>query len=1003
MMPIFLLLESPHFMAAYTQKIQQLYVAYFNRPADAGGLEYWDAIVTKLNGDVTSVSSAFAQSAEYRAAYAGMSNADVVNQVYLNLFGRAAEDEGKAYWSNLLDTQTISVDNVVTTVALGARNSDLVAYSSKVSAASAFTAALQAKPDPDAYVGMASALAARGFISAVTDAASLQTAILPANLQDTIAFVKAASTPSVTFDLTTGVDKIGPTSKTTLAGHDTFNANSIGTNQTININDAIDGGAGKNTLNINSQTNEHLYIPVNVAVKNMHTVNLNADSTVNLSAGKWSETKNLNVKSVGNTDITAPSSSNIKIDGTLGAGGVKLNGGANVLLNIKNTTGAGKIVVGDEVAPIGDVTITSEISALSSISNEIDVYANGNVNITQSFKKDSYSYNYAGKVSVQGGKETDSVTIKNEGLVLSYPVVISDVSSDANKAGVLKTVTVVNSNSVFIYSNSLEVLNLTNGRMNIGIENRGLFVPLNETLTLNLSNSSYSVLSESNGYKNIVVDLIGSSKIDEISSKTAKKLTIKGGGFFSTDNFKNLTSLEKIVVEGNAGLRANLSYSGINLVDTSAANADGGYDNSLTIDASITRYVGGAAKDNVTLLAGPLTQSVSLGAGDDSLTLEGFTFFPAQAYDGGEGIDTLYFTENAMQVLYSVPDFSSMFVNFERFGFSKYFDATVDMKNFGNIKRVAVENSSDLTVDSFYNGGVLTINGHYVRNIKIKNDSFQSWSTDSLNIEMSSSWFGDSSRLNNLKVDFVETINIKTDGFSFNKGGLPNTEMPLNFLDLSANGAAVVNLSGSQGIELKLNSSTIKTIDASKLLDEFSFSTSEVSNKLVIKGSESGFNNIDLRGTSGGVHYHGGSGADYIKLKAGSNVITVGKSANDLVTFDAGNSLNQLTTISDAKAGLSLNVLAHGVETFSRTRVTLPTNASLDAYANAVISNGLDASSNGALGWFQWRGDTYLVESLHNGIANPSFVAGTDLIIKLTGLHDLSGANFNNTEVFTLA
>src|SRR5207253_1358459 len=100
----------------YNENIQQLYVAYFNRPADTQGLAYWETVVEAAQGDTAAVSAAFAASAEYKAAYANMTNAQIVDQVYQNLFGRPAEDAGKAYWADLLDNKAITIDNVVAQV-----------------------------------------------------------------------------------------------------------------------------------------------------------------------------------------------------------------------------------------------------------------------------------------------------------------------------------------------------------------------------------------------------------------------------------------------------------------------------------------------------------------------------------------------------------------------------------------------------------------------------------------------------------------------------------------------------------------------------------------------------------------------------------------------------------------------------------------------------------------------------------------------------------------------
>jgi hypothetical protein len=175
--------------------IQKLYVAYFNRPADPAGLAFWETAVEAAGGSTAAVSAAFAGSDEYKAAYANKTNAQIVDTVYQNLFGRPAEDAGKAYWANLLDKGTVTIDAVVTAVAQGAQGTDLVAYNNKVTAAAAFTAAVDTDAEKAGYSGADANKIAKTYLAAVTDNASLAAATAPAALNTSVAATVAAGTP----------------------------------------------------------------------------------------------------------------------------------------------------------------------------------------------------------------------------------------------------------------------------------------------------------------------------------------------------------------------------------------------------------------------------------------------------------------------------------------------------------------------------------------------------------------------------------------------------------------------------------------------------------------------------------------------------------------------------------------------------------------------------------------------------------------------------------------
>jgi hypothetical protein len=138
-------------VTAHVEAVQELYVAYFNRPADYAGLDYWTNVVAANNGDTTAVSAAFAAEDEYQDEYEGMTNEQIVDQVYQNLFGRAAETAGKEYWADLLDAGTITIDKVVAEIAAGAQTTDAEAYENKVVGATAFTNALDTPAKQTGY------------------------------------------------------------------------------------------------------------------------------------------------------------------------------------------------------------------------------------------------------------------------------------------------------------------------------------------------------------------------------------------------------------------------------------------------------------------------------------------------------------------------------------------------------------------------------------------------------------------------------------------------------------------------------------------------------------------------------------------------------------------------------------------------------------------------------------------------------------------------------------
>lgn len=84
--------------------ISDLYIAYFNRAPDVGGLMYWFREVMNGAWTLATIAQSFTQQEEYRAAYPeGLSNHDFINAIYQNLFDRAPDTAGWAYWEGDLD------------------------------------------------------------------------------------------------------------------------------------------------------------------------------------------------------------------------------------------------------------------------------------------------------------------------------------------------------------------------------------------------------------------------------------------------------------------------------------------------------------------------------------------------------------------------------------------------------------------------------------------------------------------------------------------------------------------------------------------------------------------------------------------------------------------------------------------------------------------------------------------------------------------------------------
>lgn len=131
--------------------VQSLYVAYYGRPADPAGLAFWANALDSNNGDVNSILKDFGTSPEYVNRFGGLDNATLVDNLYHQLFGRAAEADGKAYWVNALNSGDKTLAQIAITIGNAATGIDKTVLDGRVQLADAFTAQLDTAAELTAY------------------------------------------------------------------------------------------------------------------------------------------------------------------------------------------------------------------------------------------------------------------------------------------------------------------------------------------------------------------------------------------------------------------------------------------------------------------------------------------------------------------------------------------------------------------------------------------------------------------------------------------------------------------------------------------------------------------------------------------------------------------------------------------------------------------------------------------------------------------------------------
>ena len=236
------------------EQIEAIYIGYFGRPADAGGLAFWEqyyvanlAQTGNVDVTLTNIANYFSTQAETIGLYPELAGSvtslpltgpgsitALVDQIYINLFG--AVNAGASFWINLIHNGTVTLGSAIFQIANGATSGvDNTVLLDRIQVANEFSAATAtAGIALNGNVTTAFITEGRDLVLSIGANGSNSTADLTDQLAEAnaaiTAFVANGGTtvvgPGVTFTLTLSQDTF------TGYGNDTFSAplaaNSLG-------------------------------------------------------------------------------------------------------------------------------------------------------------------------------------------------------------------------------------------------------------------------------------------------------------------------------------------------------------------------------------------------------------------------------------------------------------------------------------------------------------------------------------------------------------------------------------------------------------------------------------------------------------------------------------------------------------------------------------------------------------------------------------------------------
>lgn len=866
-------------MATVSQQIQQVYLGLLGRAADQSGLDYWtneidsgSLTLEQLRANIVN------EQPEYAEGLGTMTRAQVVASLYENLFDRAPDSEGLDYWVNG-GGSTVNADQLVLALVNGAAASDTLALDNKVEVAQYYTAQ-----------------AGDGFS---VDAAAAAVADVDGSLQSVQEAKSAIDSGNVssgdTFTLTQGLDTLTGT-----ANDDTFNAyafNGVSGADvtTLNSVDTINGGTGRDTLNIEVKADggtEDFNGTVQGTIKNVEVININ-NAQANTAA-----------------DVDASDFEGAEEIWQVGAAGKVTELGADTTAGFRNiTTGTLSVTAADAAAAasvvLDGVGEAATLNVLGSATGSLN-----SVNVSGS-RVDSNSDDEITSLTlgVTAGKDQETVSVDS-----AFDTTLA-VTDGAGKT--VKTVDASASEGDIAYTtaaNTVSTIKTGAGDDTVNIA----------TATSNVTGSVVNALVESGeGDDKINVNTTGTGKTTINAGSGDDTITLTSALATST-RIDGGAGTDKVVLPNGGDLVAG-DYA---LIGSTVSNVESlEFGATVTADASklsqFSELTFDAAQAAASVIDNVAADQTLVAKGDLTAEAAGYQ---TSAENGGNGV-VYAGTLNVVAQAAATPTAQAIDVSAET----------------ANVTVAAASGNTATPASSQAAANIATITGD-VQSLNVVTAN----GVDNADLDADAA------------ADTLSVVNI-TVGSEL---------VGLTELTLSGNGTAVVDNANS-GTATKL-----ATIDASELGGELAY----------------GANAGDI---TGGLDYTGNSAvAESVTLGSGSDVVTANSTYGkmDVITgFDSTKETNDGTSVTD-------QLIFAGMDTASATatKVTLSEDAtSLElAFVEAAAASGsTTADSAGSVVTFQFEGNTYLFQDAAGSVGDASdqgTLEDGDLAIEVVGLHDFS-------------
>jgi S-layer protein len=951
--------------------VVRLYQTAFNRLPDNAGMTSWVSAFSTGAITLQQIANGFTTSTEFTNLYpTSMSNSQFVGALYYNILQRAGEDAGIKGWVDALNKGALTRAQVL----LG------------FSESGEFTA----KIEP----------AVNSFLTSIANTAVANqgsAALYTGSLFD------QSGAPTTTYNLTTAIDTATANVFNGLvngaAGTDTFTP--------LDTLTGLNGNAAQNSLRlldggVGGALATAMITPLGATLSNVGTLNIVALDDIgalSTAGAPFTGVTNVTVSNAGAiTGLVAGSGQALTVTNTAaanaaggGAAAMAVDGGASQTITITgavfdtDTDIGAALNVGATTATTGAVNVTvnntSSVAAAGDVTTggAITVRGGSTVTVNQTMTATAAAAatvltgnitvaNTQGAVTVTGTTATTAVVINQSAAVAAAASatagVIGTVAGDTTvndvnrtsltAAGTITTVTLNNSGAAVINSGALTTLNLAGTLTTVNAGTLGaLTTAANTALAINLTGAVTT------GAVTIDTDI---TTINIAASGTASTLA----------NLVN-ASATAVNVSGAAGLTITADTLAATATITSTNTAGVTISQALLVGQG---FVGGDGADSI--LVGQTTKAITMGAGNDVVTISDTTLGTGGSIDGGAGVNTIVANTNGSSLAAntSITNFTTLRVAGAAAQGTHSAAGFTALEVGGAVVLAGATTFSSVAANTglTYLGTTGQTTAYQLTN--------SAGTADVLNVTLRSAA---AINANTLTAAGIETVNITSTD--------TNTTAHQNTFALVATGATTITVTGNAGLAFTNDATNTKValFDASGVTgaaaDAALLAVTYVSNTAVANSATT-----TIKGGSGNDALTGGLTADAISGNDGNDVLDGGRGADNI---DGGTGTNTFVAVASGIA----SVEGAGTGTTAGMAINLGSTAVTAAAINGAMGGtiGLSgASTSLAAGTAQYIFATQsnlfaaTTDTLTN-IQNVTGSAGSDYIVGSASANVING------------